>query len=557
MRNRWSISSSRLLLLLSLFFTAALNWTFFDRVFSYLATLPELHPMFWAAIPLAVFTVFYFLLSLFVVPGVARFLLALIILCSALVSLLGVRYGIIFDYTMIDNFVETDSAEAKTYFNLFNVGYVLLLGVLPASLMLKTRVMYRPIKQELVQRALGMTTSVIVFAAIAGLFYKDFAATGRNNEHVHQYLVPNQMIYSVGKYIAKNFLISEPRYQDLTRGAVHAHKDAAPELMVLVLGETARAANFSWDGYDRNTNRYTQSAGFINVGSVTACGTATAYSVPCMFSFLTHEHYSAAAAAHQSNLLDLVRASGFDVRWIENNSGCKGVCRPSETIEIATDTNDPLCDGEYCFDEVLLRELEKLTANPLERDTLIVLHMIGSHGPTYYRRYPEEFRQYTPDCARSDIQNCSTEQIVNAYDNTILYTDYLLAELAKSLSKTRPDAPSLLLYISDHGESLGEHGLYLHGMPYQIAPEEQRTVPELLWLSEEYLREHELSTECLHEVAVERHASHDNLSHTVLGLLGIESPVYASELDLVEPCIEIHHHASVTLPRHAATETRS
>lgn len=557
MRQRWPISSDRLLLLLSLFFTAALNWTFFARVYGYLTTLPETNPLFWLAIPVAVFAVFYFLLSLFLLPGIARFLLALVILGSALVSLLGVRYGIIFDYTMIDNFIETDSAEAKTYFNLFNVSYVLLLGVVPAILMLSTHIIYRPFKQELMRRSLGVMGSIIVFAAIAGLFYKDFAATGRNNEHVHQYLVPNQMVYSVSKYVAKNLVLSELPYQDLTAGAVHAQKDAYPELMVLVLGETARASNFSWDGYSRDTNRYTKAAGFMNVGNVAACGTATAYSVPCMFSLLDREHYSADAATHQSNILDVVRAAGFDVRWIENNSGCKGVCRQSEMVKIPTDASDPLCDGEYCFDEVLVRELDRILAEPLKRDTLIVLHMIGSHGPTYYRRYPEQFREFTPDCPRSDIQNCSTEQIVNAYENTILYTDYVLAQISRRLTETRSQQPSVLLYISDHGESLGEHGLYLHGMPYQLAPEEQRTVPELLWLSDGYLTEHDLSSNCLSQLASERKASHDNVSHTVLGLLGIESPVYSPDLDLAAPCMKMHEHASTPVTPTPSSEDRS
>jgi lipid A ethanolaminephosphotransferase len=557
MRQRWPISSEQLLLLTSLFFTVALNWTFFERIYNYLNTLPETNPLFWLAIPVAVFTVFYFLLSLFLVPGIARFLLALVILGSALVSLLSVRYGIIFDYTMIDNFIETDSAEAKTYFNLFNVSYVLLLGVVPTILMLRTHIIYRPLKQELTRRSFGVLTSIIVFAVIAGLFYKDFAATGRNNEHVHQYLVPNQMVYSIGKYITKNFVRNELPYKDLTAGTVHTHKGAYPELMVLVLGETARASNFSWNGYSRDTNRYTKAAGFMNMGNVTACGTATAYSVPCMFSLLDRENYSADAASHQSNILDIVRAADFDVRWIENNSSCKGVCRQSEMVKIPTDASDPLCDGEYCFDEVLVQAIERTLAEPLERDTLIVLHMIGSHGPTYYRRYPKQFREFTPDCPRSDIQNCNTEQIVNSYDNTILYTDYVLEQISRQLTRERPKQPSVLLYISDHGESLGEHGLYLHGMPYQLAPEEQRTVPELLWLSEGYLAEHDLSSDCLSQSAFEHHASHDNLSYTILGLLGIESRVYAPELDLAGPCMRMHKHVSTSVTPTPSSEDRS
>lgn len=528
-------------MLLSLFFTTALNWAFFAKVYGYLATLSHVDTLFWLAIPVVVMAAFYFLLSLLVIPKIDRYLLPALVIGSAVVSLVGVQYGIIFDHTMIENFVETDIAEAKTYFSVFSVAYVGLLGVVPALVIANTKIEYHPVKRELLQRGIGIVVSLVVFGGVAGAFYKDFASTGRNNRAVHQYLVPNQLIYSVAKYGVHAFKGQGEPFKDLTAGAHHQSHEANPELMILVLGETARASNFAWDGYTRDTNPYTKEAGFLSLGAVSSCGTATAFSVPCMFSFLNRDQYTSGAAGNQSNLLDVVAAADFSVRWIDNNSGCKGVCKRvvSERIDVAA--TDPLCDGEFCFDEVLTRRVNELLAQPLERDTLLVLHMIGSHGPTYYRRYPKNFRQFLPDCQQSDIQNCSNDEIVNTYDNTILYTDYVLATIADTLESRLPDAPTSVLYISDHGESLGEHGLYLHGMPYAISPEEQRSVPELLWLSDGFRSEHNLTDTCIQHNLESQNPSHDNLSHTVLGMLGIHSTVYKKELDLLAPCLDVHN----------------
>ena len=531
-----TLTSRQFLIALSLFFTCALNFPFFAKVYGYLWSLPQQHWLFWLAIPVAVFALFYFLLSLFLLPKIDRGLMALLVLGSAVVSYTEYSFGVIFDHTMIDNFAETNVAEAKTYFNPSAVFYVSLLGILPALLLLKIRISYASLGGEVVSRGVGMLVALAVFAAIAGSFYKDFASTGRNNQHVHQYLVPNQLIYSVSKFAALKLKGPSTPFKDLTEEVKHAHQFKTPELLVLVLGETARAQNFSWDGYQRDTNHYTRERDFVNVGAVESCGTATAVSVPCMFSFLTKKQYSNADSKNQSNLLDVVSAAGFDVIWIDNNNGCKGVCNRVPHRQIPTNESNPKCDGNYCYDSVLIDALAQQLTTPIERDTLIVLHMIGSHGPTYFRRYPPEFRHFVPDCPRSDIQNCSEEEIINTYDNTVLYSDYVLAKSSELIERARPDSPSMVLYISDHGESLGEHGLFLHGMPYGLAPVEQKTVPELIWFSKVLYSEWQLDSECLRRLPEQNQHSQDNLSHTVLGLLNIAAPIYDAQLDDISPC---------------------
>jgi lipid A ethanolaminephosphotransferase len=257
-----------------------------------------------------------------------------------------------------------------------------------------------------------------------------------------------------------------------------------------------------------------------------------------MFSFMGRANYDENRATNQDNVLDVIQRSGINTQWIDNDGGCKGVCGHVPTISISTKTDSPLCDGEYCFDEILLPELEKALAKANGKDTMVVLHLIGSHGPTYYRRYPASHRKFTPDCQRSDIQNCTREELVNTYDNTIAYTDYMLSRIVNVLKVHTDQYNTNMLYMSDHGESLGENGLYLHGTPYAIAPKEQTHVPALLWLSDNYVRENRIDTTCLRKNAESEQISQDYLSHSLLGLTNVTASVYKPELDFLSGCRE-------------------
>ena len=248
------------------------------------------------------------------------------------------------------------------------------------------------------------------------------------------------------------------------------------------------------------------------------------------------KNYDESRAETQDNVLDVIHRAGLNVQWIDNDSGCKGVCARVPTLNIDIKTKSPLCDGTYCFDEVMLPELKRLLAEAKGKDTLIALHLIGSHGPTYYRRYPASHRIFTPDCERSDIQNCSHDELVNTYDNTIAYTDYMLSQVIALLKANSGEYNTSMLYMSDHGESLGEKGLYLHGTPYALAPEEQTHVPGLLWLSDTYVKERQVDTECLRKEAQSKQVSQDYLSHSLLSLTGVATSTYKPELDLISGC---------------------
>jgi lipid A ethanolaminephosphotransferase len=210
---------------------------------------------------------------------------------------------------------------------------------------------------------------------------------------------------------------------------------------------------------------------------MTSIGTSTSISVPGIFSSRGKD-YDVNFSNHEENLLDIMKQVGFDILWLENDNGCKGVCGRVETIKYNPNQNEKLCDGKYCFDEIMMEDF-KNKINKVKKDTLIVMHTIGSHGPTYYARYPQDFKKFTPTCDTSELQNCPQENIINSYDNTILYTDYFLNKVIEILKKSK--IKTTMLYVSDHGESLGENGVYLHGMPYSIAPMEQKQVPFIIW----------------------------------------------------------------------------
>ena len=309
---------------------------------------------------------------------------------------------------------------------------------------------------------------------------------------------------------------------------------------MLVVGETARAANWGLNGYARQTTpRLAARSDVVSFQSVTSCGTNTEVSLPCMFSALGRRHYDEERIRGSESLLHILQRVGIQVFWRDNQSGCKGVCDglPSELISAAT--APAACNGARCLDEGLLQGLEERLQRQFGAaagvDQLVVLHQLGNHGPAYDSRYPDAFRRFGPVCATADLHQCSREQIVNAYDNALLYTDHVLANAIESLQGQSATHDTALLNVTDHGESLGENGLYLHGMPYAIAPEVQTRVPMLLWLSPGFTQRQRLDLACVRARATQP-ASHDNLFHTLLGMLSVDTKLYVPDADLLLAC---------------------
>jgi len=455
-------------------------------------------------------------------------LLMSVVVCSVLFYS-TLNYGVIFDKSMLQNLIETNSDEALSYLNLHVVFFITCLGVIPAYIFstLKIRGSFRARSKSFA--LLNVCAFTVCFLIIVP-FYKDYASVGRNYRQLTSYLTPFAFYTAGYKYVRDNYFYPPIAFHVLDKSPILANKSTT-SITVMVVGETARAANFSLQGYSRVTNAYTPELGVTYFNAMSSCGTATAISVPCMFSRLNQEQYEPRLAQSQENALDIIQRSGVEVTWIDNNSSCKGVCTRISSDYIDPKQSNPLCDGHYCFDEVLVTAMVDKIAKSKAQHQLIILHMIGSHGPTYFRRYPKSMSKFQPDCPRSDIQNCNTQELTNTYDNTIIYTDLVLSKLIKVLQASEIDEKSLL-YVSDHGESLGEKGLYLHGFPYALAPKEQTHIPMLFWSSK-------LSDLAFHQCVEQQSSrllSHDNIFDTLLGLTHVDSSKYQPEQDIFNAC---------------------
>ena len=429
----------------------------------------------------------------------------------------------------------------KEAFELLNFGifwHVGIFGLLPAVLLYVCPVHYQTFPRELLSRGLMIGIAAIIMGGVVFSYYKDFSLTLRNNRELRFFVNPTYPIFALSSYIRR--VINPP--PPLTQIGLDA-KQRFPEgiagkksLVILVVGETARAQNFSLNGYQRETNPELSQLPVINFNNTYSCGTATAESLPCMFSHLGKAQYSDTKAKAYENVLDVLTRAGIKVFWRDNNSGCKGVCARIENESTENLQIQELCNSEECFDEVLLNDLQQYV-DQLQDNALIVLHQKGSHGPAYYKRHPNRFTRFTPECSSGQVQDCTQQQITNAYDNTILYTDYFLSKVIEFLGRNNAKFNTAMWYMSDHGESLGENGIYLHGLPYFLAPDQQIHIPFILWLSPSLSDQFNIDVACLKQDTYD-HYSHDNLFHSLLGLFSINTISYQPSLDVFRACLK-------------------
>ncbi|WP_427981892.1 phosphoethanolamine transferase [Agarivorans sp.] len=525
---------SGLIFCCALYFATVMNYPVLQTIFDLSADVSN--PIFPYTAPVLLLCAFTVIFSVFAWPYFFKPFMALVILSSSLALYAQVNFQTIFDSSMMESIFETNPAEVAFYFNGSALLYFLGFGLLPCVLLGMVRIVpHANWWRALLARTALLLVAVAGIAAIAATSYKDYASVGRNNHYLNKIIIPAH-IYSAVNYLNDTYFNTPRPYQTLGEDAtLTAANNGKPTLMVLVLGETARAMNFAHNGYQRNTNPYTQDMGLIAMQHVSSCGTYTALSVPCMFSNMTRASYNKAQAQSQDNVLNVLQHAGVDVMWIDNDGGDKGVAQKLSYQQIDASLKNQDCNGSTCFDIAMLEQARQFIAKD-QHNKLLVLHTIGSHGPTYWQRYPDAQAPFQPACNRSDIENCSDQQIVNVYDNTLVYTDYVLAQVIKQLEAVSERYNVMLSYISDHGESLGEKGLYLHGTPYAIAPKEQTQVPWLLWIPEQYAQQKHLKLSCLKQQAQTSQLSHDNLFHSLLGLYGVNSRSYQPQLDISQAC---------------------
>lgn len=533
-----NLTANQFTLFISIFYVVVFNIPFFTLVKLGIEKQEEVDLLFVTTIPLFLVFVFSLLFSIFSIKYLLKPFFICVTLLSSSVFFAALHYGVVFDYGMIENTIETNWAEAFTYINFSSVANFVLTGLIPAFIIFKLNIEYQPLVNELLRKICFMLLMSLGIFIVGFIYYQNYASFGRNNDELKRFIIPTYVLSSMVKYAERNYLQSAIVYQQLGLDAVNLTEDSnnKSNLVVLVLGETARSMNYEYYGYDKDTNPFTKVHGVTAFKDTHSCGTATAVSVPCMFSKLKRENYDARQAKAQDSVLDVLQHASIELLWLDNDSGCKGVCDRVPYQRVNLDGDPELCEGQYCLDQLLLNELDKTLVEIPNVDTFIVLHILGSHGPSYYLRYPDEYRKFIPDCQQSDIQNCTDEALMNTYDNTIFYTDYIIAQVIQKLKLQSTRFDTGMIYMSDHGESLGEKGIYLHGAPYAIAPEEQTQIPMLTWFSDDFYADNRLNVQCLATKAEVGGFSHDNLFDSLLGIMNVKSEVYTKNLDIFSSC---------------------
>ena len=468
-----------------------------------------------------------------------------VVVLAAVVQHYMLQYRVVMDPTMIANALQTDPNEARDLLSwrmAFNVGVV----VLPAAWLLwRVRVTPMRFLSKLWRNAALLLLSVLVALGAAVSMNRELAPLMRNNVHLRYMMNPIATLYSTGSLFIKPLFKRSGKLIPITAGTALGASYAAqtkPPLFVVVVGETARADHFALNGYARDTTPELARRGVLSYREVHSCGTNTLASVPCMFSPLGKEGYESRKDDYET-LVDVLQAAGLAVFWLDNQAGCKGVCvrvpNASAFEGLDAATKKALCDGDECLDDVMLKGLdERIAALPAERrakGVVLVMHQMGSHGPAYYKRSAPDVKRFLPECKTNALAECGHAELMNVYDNSIVQTDRFLGQTIDWLKAQSKQYDPAMLYVSDHGESLGEYGLFLHGVPYSFAPEAQKHVPMVTWFSEGMSQRRKLSRSCM-EAGLDAPLTHDNLYHTVLGVMDVATPTYKPALDALASC---------------------
>ncbi|MBP7202948.1 MAG: phosphoethanolamine--lipid A transferase [Propionivibrio sp.] len=534
---RLSMRIETLALVASIFFALACNglfWrsSFAGREFGQLGTW-----LFAGELFVALVMLHFILLSLMFNRWTAKPLLTLLTVVTAFATYYMSTFTVFLDPSMLRNVLRTDVKEASELFNAGMLPHLVLYAVLPLLFLSRVHLRLDSFRRSTLARLLAIALAIVVGAGALLLGFHELAPLMRNHKEIRYLITPGNYLYSIAKVLGSDAsAATRERIRvglDATKG--ENWKDRTkPTLFVIVVGETARTANWGLSGYARQTTPELSKLDVINFQQTTSCGTNTEVSVPCLFSVYGRRNYDEDKIRNSESLLNILDRAGMKVIWRDNQSGCKGVCTGVEEHKVGNSKIPDLCDGDRCLDEVLLHGLDGILADT-HGNLVLVLHQLGNHGPAYFKRYPPAFRKFEPVCETSDLAKCSREAIVNAYDNALLYTDHMLAQTIAFLKKQEEKFDTGMIYLSDHGESLGENGLYLHGVPYPVAPKVQKEVPMVMWFSPSYAKNFSLDVDCLRAQAT-RPVTHDHFFHSVLGLLDIRTTVYDRTMDISQTC---------------------
>ena len=523
-------SQYKLIIFSAIFFALFYNFSFFKNVLTTYS--------FEGMNIIYIFSIFIFLISsiiLFFTLFASRYttkpILILTLVVSAFTAYFMDTYHIVIDDSMIRNTLQTNLSESSDLFSFKLVAYIFVLAILPSYFIYKTKIEYKSFKQEIFAKLKTLFLSLGIILIIVFSFSKFYTSFFREHKPLRYHVNPIYWIYSIGDYINKTMHSGPLVVKEIGKDAKISQKEIKKqELVIMVVGEAARADRFSLNGYEKETNPQLKKEDIVNFSNMYSCGTSTAESVPCMFSIFGRADYNYKKGISTENVLDVLNHTNeVKVLWRDNNSDSKGNALRVDFEDYRTNATNTKCDDE-CRDEGMLVGLDDYIKKNQGKDILIVLHQMGNHGPAYYKRYPKEFEKFKPVCKSNQLEECSQEEVSNAYDNAILYTDYFLSKVINFLKPYSNNYETAMFYMSDHGESLGENGIYLHGLPYFMAPDEQKHIASLMWMGSK--ANEEVDSEKLNSYK-NNSFSQDNLFHTLLGLFEVKTEVYKENMDIL------------------------
>ncbi|SDI46376.1 phosphoethanolamine transferase [Variovorax sp. OV700] len=545
--DRWLAeprSAQKLVVWLGIYLAAAANWPLWNEL-ARIGGAPSTYLPTIAAMAVLMMCATVALLSFTAWSRWMKPLWFAVVLLAAFVQHYMLEYRVVMDPTMVANVLQTDPNEARDLMSWRMAYHVLLVVLLPALALWRVRIVPMRFVSKLWRNAALLLLAVAVALVAAVSMNRQLAPLMRNNVHLRYMMNPVASLYSAGAVVFRPMFKRSRKLIPITAGTTLGASYAGqsrPPMFVLVVGETARADHFGLNGYARDTTPELAARGVLSYRDVHSCGTNTLASVPCMFSPLGKQGYESRDDDYE-NLVDVLQAAGLAVLWLDNQAGCKDVCaripNASAFDSLSPALKSALCDGEECLDDVMLKGLdERIAALPAERrakGVVLVMHQMGSHGPAYYKRSAPEVKRFLPECKTNALAECGHAELQNVYDNSIAQTDRFLAQTIDWLKAQSNQYDPALLYVSDHGESLGEYGLFLHGVPYSFAPEAQKHVPMVTWFSDGMSQRRKLSRPCM-EAGLDAPLTHDNLFHTVLGLMDVGNSTYKPALDALASC---------------------
>lgn len=521
------ISAARLIIGTAIFMTLFFNFRFFKNIIA-------VYPMIWGNIgflcsAVVIFAaLMVFALTLLCFKYTLKPVLIVLLTVSSLTAYFMDTYNVIIDTTMLQNISATDPNEIKDLFSFKLLSYLVFLGLAPSLFIYKIQVVYGSFATEQIKKAMRIILSLMIITVLLFSFSRFYTSFFREHRMLRYYANPIAWVHATGKYIRGTMKSDKKQITPIGMDARASAADTGRQLIILVVGEAVRADRLSLNGYFRETTPLLQQEEVINFSNMYSCGTTTVISVPCMFSVYERRDFSREKGNATENLLDVLTRAGVHVLWRDNNSSSKGVADRVPYEDFRHPDKNPVCDDGECRDEGMLNGLQTYIDDKKTGDILIILHQLGNHGPAYYKRYPKSFEKFTPVCQTNQVEQCAPEEIGNAYDNCILYTDYFLTKTIDLLKQNAGRFEAAMIYMSDHGESLGENGLYLHGLPYALAPDDQKHVATVMWFSDSF----KIDRNALMKKA-DTAFSQDYLFHTILGLMKIETEVYDKRLDIV------------------------